>query len=224
MFLNEERVEQRSDEWFALRNGRTTASKVSSILGELETKKGLPNKKTVGAIKTYAIEKVKELLFEREESFISNDMKRGIELEPLAFRKFSSIMNAEFMDTRESGFFTHGPDAGCSPDGLVLDLDGELHACLEIKCPGKSKYLELVTYGLEVIDSVYYDQMQMQMLCVGVDLCYFINYIINNGEEFIHVIEVKRDQERIGLIRERIKMVAEKRDEILKSYKQNNQN
>ncbi len=224
MFLNEVRVEQRSDEWFALRNGRTTASKVSSILGEIETKTGKPNKKTAGSIKTYAVSKVEELIFEREDEYLSADMKRGIELEPYAFKKFAGIMNLKFMDVRESGFFTHGPDAGCSPDGLVLDLDGELHACLEIKSPGKSKYLDIVTHGLEVIDPVYYDQMQMQMLCVGVDLCYFVNYIINNGEEFIHVLEVKRDQQRIGLIRERIELIAMKRDEILKSYKQNNQN
>jgi hypothetical protein len=46
--------------------------------------------------------------------------------------------------------------------------------------------------------------MQMQMLCSNSDKAYFFNYCIIDGEEFHHTIEVKRDEEMIALIKERL--------------------
>src|SRR5690606_27076807 len=85
-------------------------------------------------------------------------------------------------------------------------------AILEIKCPRSPKFFNLVANGSSAIDPGYYDQMQMQMLCTNSDKAYFFNYIIYNGQEMWHTIEVPRDEERIEFIKERIEIAIERRN------------
>lgn len=183
---------QRSKEWFDARKGRFTASEIHCLLGE----KGLG---LTG--ESYIFKKAAEEVFglDEEDSFISADMKRGIELEPLAFRKFQEIKQEDFLNVEEATFFPYGEHAGASPDGLVSD-----NAIIEIKCPKSLKFFNLVAKGEKAIDKQYYYQMQMQMLCTKSEKCYFFNYIIFNGVEMWHEIEVKRNENIIDLIKSRI--------------------
>ena len=76
--------EQRSKEWFDSRLGKFTASEIHKLLGV----KGLGE-----TGKTYAFEKACELVYGKDENddFTSFDLKRGVELEPMAFRKFKEL-------------------------------------------------------------------------------------------------------------------------------------
>ena len=177
--------QQRSDDWYKERYGKFTASCIHKLLGV----RGLGE-----TGKTYAIEKAIEQLYGQiEDSYRGADMTRGIELEPLAFKKFQEM----HPEVKESFMFPYGEHAGASPDGVV----GK-DAILEIKCPRATKFFKIVAD--ESIDKEYYAQMQMQMLCSNSDKAYFFNYCIIDGEEFHHTIEVKRDEEMIALIKERL--------------------
>jgi exodeoxyribonuclease (lambda-induced) len=203
-------MKQRSKEWFDARLGRFTASRISELLGVRGL--GLTGE-------NYAFEKACELVYgvDEEEDFETFDMRRGTELEPIAFRKFKELKQFEFLDVKESTFFPFGENAGSSPDGLV----GE-DAILEIKCPRSKKFFKLVALGADAIDSGYYDQMQMQMMCTNSNRCYFFNYIIFKGKEMWHEIIVERDEKRIEFIKQRIIEATKLRDEFI-SYLTNNQ-
>jgi putative phage-type endonuclease len=203
--------QQRSKEWFDERKGRFTASRISELLGV----KGLG---LTG--ENYAFEKAVELVYgvDEEESFVSFDMQRGINLEPLAFRKFKEIKELDFIEVKESYFFPYTDDAGASPDGIV----GE-DAILEIKCPRPNKFFKLVAKGIDAIDSGYMDQMQMQMLCSNSVQCHFFNYIIFNGIEMWHEIIVPRNEKRIELIKERITEASKLRSEYVQYLTENKQ-
>ena len=208
------KVEQRTEEWFKMREGRFTASQISKLLGKLTTQKGL------GALKNYAHEKAIETVFGREPEleYLPADMQRGVDLEPLAFKKFQEIDDFDFFEVNECSFYPYTDDAGASPDGLV----GET-SILEIKCPQRAKFFKYVINGADEININYIAQMQMQMLCTDTSLCYFMNYIIDKGIERWHIIEVKRDDDMINLIKERINLAVEYKNEYINSINNNKQ-
>jgi len=203
-------MEQRSNEWFDVRKGRFTASRISELLGV----KGLG---LTG--ENYAFEMACEVVYgtDEEDSFTSFDMQRGITLEPLAFRKFKELKELDFIDVKESYFFPLGDNAGASPDGIVGD-----DAILEIKSPRSKKFFKLVAKGIEAIDKEYICQMQMQMLCSNSNQCHFFNYIIFNGVEMWHEIIVPRDEVMINLIKERVAEAENLKQEFIQ-YLTNNQ-
>lgn len=195
-------IEQRSKEWFDLRKGRFTGSQINKLMGV----KGLGE---VG--KKYIYEVVYNSLFEDlEESFSSFDMQRGSELEPLAFDKLTEILNKKFITTENCGFFPHKEYSGASPDGLTSD-----NGVIEIKCPKANTFFNVVAN--DYVDPAYYDQMQVEMLSTNRDKAYYFNYFVDlNGLEYWHLIIVKRDEERIKLIEERLKEASV----IAKEYKE----
>lgn len=181
-------IEQRSDEWFQKRLGRFTASEIHKLMGV----KGLNQ-----TGKTYAIEKAIEVIDSSEEVIYSADLKRGVELEPLAFSKFKELKYFDFLDVTESSFIEYGEHAGASPDGAVSNNSG-----VEIKCPKHAKFFKIVADS--EIDDEYMWQMQKQMLSAKTEQTYFFNYIISKGKEFWHEILVPRDEKKIDLIKSRL--------------------
>lgn len=212
--LNKENhIEQRTDEWFNARLGKFTASQISRLLGK-ETLKT-----TKQSIDTYAFEKAVESIYGKEEQdYISADMQRGIDLEPLAFSLFKDLKGYEFIDVTECGFFKYEENAGASPDGLVSD-----NSILEIKCPRRDKFFKIVANGLEEIDLKYMAQMQMQMLATDTEKAYFLNYYVNEGIQYWHELIVNRDEDMIDLIKERIEMANVVKNDYIKKITENAQ-
>lgn len=204
----EQEIVQRSEEWHAQRKGKFTASEIYKIMGI----KGLGD-----TGKTYAIDKSIEQLFgEVEERFISYDMQVGIETEPLAFIKFSEIMGLNFISVENCGFFDFCDNSGASPDGLTSD-----GAIVEIKCPKASTFFKLVANN--EINSNYYYQMQMQMMSTKRNKGYFFNYIIIEGTEYWHTIEVERDESVCEKIALRIPEAVSVKNEYISKINQNKQ-
>ncbi|WP_404478721.1 YqaJ viral recombinase family protein [Sphingobacterium sp. ML3W] len=150
------------------------------------------------------------------DEFTSFDMQRGIELEPIAFEKFSEIMSMDFIDVQKCGFIKLNKDTGSSPDGLVGDF-----GTLEIKCPKRDKFFNLVAFGSSEIDKAYLWQMQHQMMVTDRRLAYFFNYYIHNGKPLWHLLEVQRDDQSIDLMAKRIKEATNKRDEYVELISSN---
>lgn len=199
---------QRSDEWIEQRLGKFTASETHKLMGI----------KRLGETgKTYAFEKAIEHLFGQvEERYISYDMQNGIDLEPLAFKKFAELKALQFLEVESCGFFEEGKETGASPDGLVSD-----DAVLEIKCPKANTFFKLVLSN--EVDKKYFYQMQKQMKSTGRSKAYFFNYIVIEGKEYWHEIIILRDQEVIDLITTRELEAIKIKHEYIKLIETNKQ-
>jgi putative phage-type endonuclease len=152
-------MEQRTEEWFAARLGRVTASRIADVMMKPATA-GFQNYKA-------------QLVCERltgvaAETFTSGAMQHGTDTEPQA-RAFYEMETGH--DVEEVGFVPHPKlvMAGASPDGLV-STDG----LVEIKCPQPAKHLKNLTGG--GIDRNYMLQMQWQMICTKRDWCDFVSF------------------------------------------------
>lgn len=200
---------QRTPEWYESRRGMFTSSRIHELMGQ----KGLGK-----TGETYAFEMAVDIAegWNMEESYVSFDMQRGIDTEPLAFAKFSDLMSLNFVSVEPCGFFALNEFTGGSPDGLVGD-DG----VLEIKCPKPETFFRVVLENY--IDPKYYDQIQHQMLVTGRTKGHYFVYCIYNGVEKWHHIEVSIDQERHRIMIERIKEAKTKRDEFVKQLLENRQ-
>jgi len=123
-------TEQRTDEWFAQRLGKVTASRVADVMAK--TKTGYSASR-----ENYMAQLVVERLTQtKAESFTNAAMQWGTDQEPFARAAYEA---AQGVMVEEVGFMSH-PDiemAGASPDGLVGD-DG----LLEIKCPNTATHIE----------------------------------------------------------------------------------
>jgi putative phage-type endonuclease len=136
-------MEQRSDEWFAARKGRVTASMVGAILGHS------PNLTRAGAMRRMVRD-----AHGAEPEFTGNIATRYGE-----FNEDGAVSEYE-METgnkvEKVGFIPREDWAGCSPDGLINDDGG-----LETKCPfGKREKGDLVPLADQ---PHYYDQVQFSL-------------------------------------------------------------
>ena len=205
-----EMIEQRSDEWFAARIGKVTASKVADVIAK--TQSGFAASRA-----NYMAQLVCERLTgQREEFFISGAMQHGTDTEPLARAAYESLKDV-LVD--EVGFVPHPTIemAGASPDGLVGD-DG----LLEIKCPNTATHIE--TLLSQTVPSKYNTQMQFQMACTGRLWCDFVSFDNRLPEELqLFVKRVPRDDVFIKQTEDAIvKFLAELDDKINKLMKVKN--
>ena len=155
-------MEQRSDEWFAIRCGKATGSRIGDIVAKTKTGYGASRA-------NYAAQLVAERLTGKPaESFSNAAMQWGTDTEPMA-REAYEMKQGGYVE--EVGFLIHPsiPMTGASPDGLVGD-DG----MLECKCPQTATHIEYLLG--KVVPSKYKPQMTWQMLCAGRKWCDFISF------------------------------------------------
>jgi putative phage-type endonuclease len=175
-----EMIEQRSDQWFAARIGKVTASRVADVLAK--TKTGYSATRD-----NYMAQLVCERLTgEKGESFTNAAMQHGTDTEPLARAAYEA--HADVL-VDEVGFVPHSTIemAGASPDGLVGD-DG----LLEIKCPNTATHIE--TLLSQTVPGKYNTQMQFQMASTGRQWCDFVSFDNRLPQELqLFVKRVPRD-------------------------------
>lgn len=177
-------MEQRSDEWFAARCGKVTASRVADVVAR--TKTGW------GASRTnYAAQLIAERLTGVvEQGFTNAAMQWGNDKEAEARDIYCFRHDA---DVVECGFINHHgiPMAGASPDGLV-GHDG----LVEIKCPNTATHIDTLTLG--AVPGKYITQMQWQMACTKREWCDFVSYDPRMPESMrLFVQRIERDVEEI---------------------------
>jgi putative phage-type endonuclease len=186
-----EMIEQRSDQWFAARIGKVTASRVADVLAK--TKSGYSASRD-----NYMAQLVCERLTgQREEFFTSAAMQHGTDTEPLARAAYESLKDV-LVD--EVGFVPHPSIimAGASPDGLVGD-----NGLLEIKCPNTATHID--TLLSQTVPGKYNTQMQFQMACTDREWCDFVSFDNRLPEELqLFVKRVPRDNMYIRLMEEEI--------------------
>ena len=143
-------MEQRTEDWFAARLGKVTASRVADILAK--TKSGYSASRD-----NYMAQLICERLTNTQaESFTNAAMQWGTEQEPFARAAYEV---AKGVLVEEEGFVPHPviTMAGASPDGLIGD-DG----LVEIKCPNTATHIE--TLLNQAVPAKYIIQMQFQIV------------------------------------------------------------
>ena len=123
-------IEQRSDEWFAARAGRLTASDAALIY--TQPKRGSAESTTrKKLILRLALERISGP--GRPSTFDTPAMQRGRELEAEGLAAYEAKTGAMLSPV---GFVSsHDLLIGCSPDGAILNNAGEIVGGCEIKCP-----------------------------------------------------------------------------------------
>lgn len=190
-------MEQRTDEWFAVRCGKVTASRIADVVARTKTGYGADRA-------NYMAELVVERLTNtRAESYTNAAMQWGIDQEPAA-RDAYSARTGELVT--EIGFIPHPriAMAGASPDGLV-GVDG----MVEIKCPNTASHIEYMMEGEPA--HKYFLQMQWQMACANRQWNDFCSYDPRMPEGLqLFIVRVPRDDSVIEMLEAEVeKFLAE---------------
>lgn len=232
---NTQLQQQRSEDWFKIRESRFTGSEIWKLLvggkrdmtdEELEQyKKENPKgrKTTIESLfgetaLTYIFEKSCESIMgvDEEDQLDTFDVRRGKELEPLAFRKFKELKELQFLDVQECSFFAWGDNSGASPDCVVSN-----DAVGEFKCPRSKKLFKIIHKGIEAIDKEYIAQMQWEIFVTNSKRCHFFNYGIFNSREIWHELIIERDEKMIEDIKMRVLEAVKIRDKYIEELKNN---
>jgi putative phage-type endonuclease len=180
-------MEQRSEEWFAARLGKVTASCIGNVMAK--TKSGPSAMRT-----NYAAQLMAERMTgNRAESFSNAAMQWGTDTEPRAraayeFKTGSTVTEIAIVDHPTIAM------SAASPDGLVGD-----NGLVEIKCPNTATHFS--TLEGSSIDRKYIYQMQWQMACCQREYCDFASYDPRVPEPMqLYVMRVERDDKLIAEI------------------------
>lgn len=153
-------IEQRSQDWYAARLGKVTASRVEDVIAKTKTGYSASREKYMAQLV------VERITNKKADSYTNAAMQWGIDQEQYA-RAAYEARNEVFVD--EVGFVPHPriEMAGASPDGLVND-DG----MVEIKCPETQTMIDTLLTGK--VPSKYFAQMQFQMACADRSWCDYV--------------------------------------------------
>ncbi len=190
-------MEQRSTEWFAIRLGKVTASRVADVISK--TKTGYSTNRD-----NYMAQLVCERMTGTQgESFTNTAMQWGTDQEPLARAAYEAVVDV-LVD--EIGFVVHPTigNAGASPDGLVGDV-----GLIEIKCPNTATHIDTVLS--DKVPSKYIPQMQWQMACTNRKWCDFVSFDSRMPEDLqLFIQRVDFDSEYVKMLEAEItKFLAE---------------
>ncbi len=173
-------IEQRTDEWYAARAGKLTASRFKDVMG------------TKAARAKY----MREIVFERlsgqaKHSVSSKSMNWGTEVEPFSSEAFQLRTG---LIVEPGTFITHPryPFIGCSPDGLIGEDEG-----LEMKSPhDEAVHIETWLLGMPA-DHVA--QVQGSMFVTVRKAWWFTSYDPRQAERFrLYIERIQRDEKYIA--------------------------
>lgn len=188
---------QYSEAWYQAKAGVPSASNFDKIV----TSKGEPSKQSQKYLYQLAGEKLLEVM---PESYQSEAMKRGLEMEGEARKLFKMAH-----DTEVSQVGIVYPDEQkkilCSPDGLLGNTG------LEIKCPLIHTHIAYLLEGK--LPTEYIQQVQGSMFVTGFEHYFFMSYFpglkplilkVERDELFIKKLEAELSKfclELVGVVR-----------------------
>ena len=179
---------QGTDEWFADRAGKATASRIAEIIAK--TKKG----EYSASRGHYLVEKAMERLTGKSaDKYTTAAMRWGTATEDEARAAYEA---ATGVLVTQVGMIPHPriAMAGASPDSLVGD-DG----LLEIKCPNTATHIG--TLRSKKPAGEYVTQMAWQMACTGRAWCEFVSYDPRMPDGLdLFVMRVHRDDAMIAML------------------------
>jgi putative phage-type endonuclease len=153
---------QGTDEWFAARLGKVTASRIVDVMAK--GRSGEPSATRANYMAQLVCER---LTGKPAESYSNAAMQHGTDTEPQARAMYELETG---LTVEEVDFIPHPAIAmsGASPDGLVGS------GLVEIKCPNTATHLKRLMG--EKIDRGHVLQMQWQMACTGRVWCDYVSF------------------------------------------------
>lgn len=147
--------------------------------------------------------------FTDEESFQSQAMLRGLELEPQARSYASEYLGHDF---KEFGLCTIPklPLNGCSPDGFTEDLK---HG-IEIKCPSAHVHVKYIRNN-EIPPEYFWQCVNYFLINEALETLFFVSYRPENSITPFFFKEIKREE-----VAEHIEMAFNKSIEINETLKE----
>ena len=200
-------IEQRTDEWFAARLGKVTASRVADVMARTKTGYSASRDNYMAQLV------VERITGERAESYNNAAMQWGTDQEPFARAAYEAHTGQM---VEEVAFVPHPTidGAGASPDGLV-GADG----LCEIKCPNTSTMIDTLLTG--AIPSKYVAQMQFQMACTGRAWCDYVSFDPRMpAKAQLFVKRLERDDEYIANMEAEINKFLSELDAKVQQLKQ----
>ena len=194
-------MEQRTDEWFAARIGKVTASRVADVIAKTKSGYG------AGRANYLADLVVERLTGQKSQGFSNAAMEWGTEQEPHARAAYSAKTG---ILVEEVGFIDHPTVAmsGASPDGFAEE------GLIEVKCPNTSTMLEYILDGKP--PQKYVTQMQWQMACTGRPWCDFVSFDPRLPERLqLLIVRVPRDDVYIAMLEAEVKKFLAELDDNL---------
>ncbi len=194
-------MEQRTDEWFAARIGKVTASRVADVIAKTKSGYG------AGRANYLADLVVERLTGQKAQGFSNAAMEWGTQTEPQARAAYSAKTG---ILVEEVGFIDHPTVAmsGASPDGFAEE------GLIEVKCPNTSTMLEFILDGKP--PQKYVTQMQWQMACTGRPWCDFVSFDPRLPERLqLLVVRVPRDDAYIAMLETEVKKFLAELDDNL---------
>lgn len=180
-------MEQRSRIWFNARKGMITASRLRDITAA----------KGFGLTAYSYLDEILADLWveESEESYVNEDMQRGIDLEPIAIERYEY---ETLQKVEPCGFIKYNDYFGGSPDGMVGS-----HGLIEVKCKNNKNHAKVLRTGK--VPEEHLDQIYGCLLATDRQWCDFISYNKNfTFDKQIKIIRVEWDSEYIQFLIERI--------------------
>ena len=215
-------VYESEEQWLKARELVFTSSEVNRLMAE-PTKKAKEVGKLLsdGAI-TYILEKVAARFDRSKEVWFNNEMQWGKDCEPLAAIRLCEMLgydpqSDEVIYTSQGGhvFFNFLDELGGTPD-LIFP-----HSIAEIKCPNSDTHLYYKAfvneYNFKDELPKYYDQCQTNMYLSQRTTCYFMSFDPRFSDENrqVHLINVKRDQDRINQILNKVSIAFEEMNRLI---------
>ena len=206
-----------SEEWKAVRSGKFTPSELYRLMTEPRTKTDVLSQ---GAI-TYVKEKIAELMISDtgfEKQFQGNAATEwGTSYEEEALELFSEYTDSDII---QPGFLNYNEDFGGTPDGISKDNNFGI----EIKCP-YNPTIHLDNFLLNDMDfkkerKEYYWQIQGYSLITGIKDWYFISYDPRNVDYKLKYILIKRNEEDIELIKQKLTIASKYKQQLINNLKQ----
>lgn len=190
-------------DWLALRAGKFTGSDFATYMGMAKTGK------LSETAKKELSKKILENFGYRFDTFQTPAMLRGIELEPTAREAYSFIYGK---DIQEVGFVDlEKYHAGCSPDGVIYDEDGNIKEIIEIKCPMVETFVSYL--DPDFMNPDYATQCQFNMFITGADVCHFVVY---HPDFNLIVRDIPKDEEIQNKIQTALEKLQGMYDEMYK--------
>lgn len=221
-------IEIYTPEWDAIRLGRFTSSKISSLMGEKPYQK---------EFMSYVYQKAGELIAGRlsteegEDQIDDENTLWGLQYEPEALRSFGISHKIEYLVTQKV-IFEPGGCTSSTPDALwilsssITKDDCYNVATVEVKCPRKYHtffplYACKTTEQLKKYSSKYYWQVLDQMTICGAPEGYFVCYHpLFPSEKRMSVIHFKKIDlwPDFSLLEQRKELAIKKYKEIISEF------
>ena len=209
-------VEQRSLDWFRLRCGSFTGSKIGDLMKSGRKKEQIFGDTAMSYIFKVAAERMLNPVFVNDDELFGQYVEQqqvyskaivwGQEQEDnakdLLMRKNPEWELADVSSCKHDTI----PHFAASPDAIIYDRK-KLMVC-EIKCPSVHTFVRYLVEindaeSLKKVQPDYFYQMQAEMACTNAESGIFVAYCPWLVKP-IHIVPIERDEEAIKAIEERV--------------------